>query len=50
MTNKTISEQLAFLVKAIIENGTYPGGLELSEKERHDLAEQLKKWQKIQVI
>ena len=43
MTNKTISEQLAFLVKAIIENGTYPGGLELSEKERHDLAEQLKK-------
>jgi len=43
MTNKTISEQLAFLVKAIIENGTYPGGLELSEKQRHDLAEQLKK-------
>ena len=43
MTNKTISEQLAFLVKAIIENGTYPGGLELSEKQRHELAEQLKK-------
>ena len=43
MTNKTISEQLTFLVQAIIKDWTYPGGQELTLKQRQDLVAQLKK-------
>lgn len=43
MTNKTISEQLTFLIQAIIKDWTYPGGQELTLKQRQDLVDQLKK-------
>ena len=43
MTNKTISEQLTFLIQAIIKDWTYPGGQELTLKQRQDLVAQLKK-------
>lgn len=43
MTNKTISEQLTFLVQAIIKDWTYPKGQELTLKQRQELVVQLKK-------
>ena len=42
MASKMISEQLTFLVSAIIKNWTYPNGQELSLKERSELVAQLK--------
>lgn len=43
MTNEMISEHLAFLIQAIIKDWTYPGGQELTLKERQALAAQLQK-------